>query len=178
MTQTSGASLLSQPFTLGMTWLETCPLAGSFPSQHQQFTSKCGILWIPREDPRAMGVTYSSSFRGCGKGRSAHWKVTDVHRLLLPSLWTECRRGRRPAWRWPPVRAPCSAWSPPHPPSRMAPAPLPVLTWCPGTCGLSCTAPRTTTLPSTPTCPSTSRETRSQVRTAAGCVSAQSRRNP
>lgn len=59
---------------LRMTSLETCPLAVSFPSQPQQWTSKCGNLWIPKKDPRAMGTIYSSSFRGCGKGCSADWE--------------------------------------------------------------------------------------------------------
>ena len=46
------------------------PLAGPLPSQPQQFTSKCEMLWITEVAPYATEIIYSPSFKGCGKGGS------------------------------------------------------------------------------------------------------------
>lgn len=59
---------LPQPLLPWATSQEMHPLAGPLPSQPQQFTSKCEMLWITEVAPCTTEIIYSPSFKGCGKG--------------------------------------------------------------------------------------------------------------
>lgn len=145
-------------------------LGGSSLSEPEQFTSECK-RWIPKVAPGATEITSFFLFKDSGEGGSGDQLNQWYHlgspcfevnsTLFLAVGWRLAGEPTLPSLAGP---APPCAWSRTQLPSRRARAFPPAPTWCPGTWGCSCTAPTATTSLSTPTCPSTSRETRCQVR--------------